>query len=98
MCEKARKLTDEEKSISNADPTCQIDKTDTYALGACMSLVDQIQSGSIENGAIFISANGVELALTNLAMQKHGLRRILIIDWDVNHNLKIQNGFYDSSK
>ena len=63
-----------------------------------MSLIDQIQNRSIENGVIFLNSNSIDFPLVNLAIKKHGLKRILIIDWDINHNLKSQNSFYDSSK
>ena len=63
-----------------------------------MCLVDHIQNNSIDNGVIFLNSSNLELPLANLITQIHGLKRILLIKWDVNHNLRSQNDFYDNPK
>jgi len=93
---KGRKINEEEKKILNG--SFQIEKNDPFALGSCVSLVDQIQDNSIDNGVVFLNSNNIEHTLLNLLIKKHSLKRILLIDWDTNHNLKSQTSFYDTSK
>ena len=89
---------DKEKDLLTENPSLQIDKTDNYALGSCLGLIDEIENESIDNGVIFLNSQNIEFPLVNLTKQKYGFKRILIIDWDINHNANIQNNFYDNSK
>jgi hypothetical protein len=93
---KGRKLNDDEKKILTE--SYQNDKTDSLALGSCLCLIDQIQDNSIDNGVIFLNSNNIEHSLVSLSIKKYGLKRVLLIDWDVNHNLRCQTSFYDTSK
>ncbi|XP_055252354.1 polyamine deacetylase HDAC10 isoform X2 [Moschus berezovskii] len=80
------------------------------AAGAALQLVDAVLTGAVRNGLALVrppghhsqraTANGfcifnnVAIAAKH-AQQKHGLRRILIVDWDVHHGQGIQYIFED---
>ncbi|XP_055415585.1 polyamine deacetylase HDAC10 [Bubalus kerabau] len=80
------------------------------AVGAALQLVDAVLTGAVRNGLALVrppghhsqraTANGfcvfnnVAIAAKH-AQQKHGLRRILIVDWDVHHGQGIQYIFED---
>ncbi|XP_006876475.1 PREDICTED: histone deacetylase 10 [Chrysochloris asiatica] len=80
------------------------------AAGAALQLVDAVLAGDVHNGLALVrppghhsqraAANGfcvfnnVALA-AEYAKQKHGLHRILIVDWDVHHGQGIQYIFED---
>ncbi|KAL2775424.1 polyamine deacetylase HDAC10 isoform 2, partial [Daubentonia madagascariensis] len=80
------------------------------AVGAALQLVDAVLMGAVHNGLALVrppghhsqraAANGfcvfnnVAIAAEH-AKQKHGLHRILIVDWDVHHGQGIQYIFED---
>ncbi|KAM5250573.1 polyamine deacetylase HDAC10-like isoform 11-T15 [Hipposideros larvatus] len=80
------------------------------AAGAGLQLVDAVLTGTVHNGLALVrppghhsqraAANGfcvfnnVAIAAKH-AQQKHGLHRILIVDWDVHHGQGIQYIFED---
>lgn len=80
------------------------------AAGAGLQLVDAVLTGTVHNGLALVrppghhsqraAANGfcvfnnVALAAKH-AQEKHGLQRILIVDWDVHHGQGIQYTFED---
>nr|XP_019567932.1 PREDICTED: histone deacetylase 10 isoform X2 [Rhinolophus sinicus] len=80
------------------------------AAGAGLQLVDAVLTGAVHNGLALVrppghhsqraAANGfcvfnnVALAAKH-AQEKHGLQRILIVDWDVHHGQGIQYTFED---
>ncbi|XP_072597669.1 polyamine deacetylase HDAC10 isoform X9 [Vulpes vulpes] len=80
------------------------------AVGATLQLVDAVLMGAVHNGLALVrppghhsqraAANGfcvfnnVAIAARH-AQQKHGLQRILIVDWDVHHGQGIQYIFED---
>uniref|UniRef100_A0A2K6T854 Histone deacetylase 10 n=1 Tax=Saimiri boliviensis boliviensis TaxID=39432 RepID=A0A2K6T854_SAIBB len=80
------------------------------AVGAALQLVDAVLTGVVQNGLALVrppghhsqraAANGfcvfnnVAIAAVH-AKQKHGLHRILIVDWDVHHGQGIQYLFED---
>ncbi|XP_017743550.1 PREDICTED: histone deacetylase 10 isoform X6 [Rhinopithecus bieti] len=80
------------------------------AAGAGLQLVDAVLTGTVQNGLALVrppghhsqraAANGfcvfnnVAIAAAH-AKQKHGLHRILIVDWDVHHGQGIQYLFED---
>ncbi|XP_040089520.1 polyamine deacetylase HDAC10 isoform X2 [Oryx dammah] len=80
------------------------------AAGATLQLVDAVLTGAVRNGLALVrppghhsqraAANGfcvfnnVAIAAKH-AQQKHGLHRILIVDWDVHHGQGIQYIFED---
>ncbi|XP_023365111.1 histone deacetylase 10 isoform X5 [Otolemur garnettii] len=80
------------------------------AAGAALQLVDAVLTGAVHNGLALVrppghhsqraAANGfcvfnnVAIAAEH-AKQKHGLCRILIVDWDIHHGQGIQYIFED---
>ncbi|XP_057598867.1 polyamine deacetylase HDAC10 isoform X2 [Hippopotamus amphibius kiboko] len=80
------------------------------AAGAALQLVDAVLAGAVRNGLALVrppghhsqraAANGfcvfnnVAIAARH-AQQKHGLHRILIVDWDIHHGQGIQYIFED---
>ncbi|XP_009215835.3 polyamine deacetylase HDAC10 isoform X10 [Papio anubis] len=80
------------------------------AAGAGLQLVDAVLTGAVQNGLALVrppghhsqraAANGF-CVFNNVAIaaayakQKHGLHRILIVDWDVHHGQGIQYLFED---
>ncbi|XP_017743555.1 PREDICTED: histone deacetylase 10 isoform X10 [Rhinopithecus bieti] len=83
------------------------------AAGAGLQLVDAVLTGTVQNGLALVrppghhsqraAANGfcvfnnVAIAAAH-AKQKHGLHRILIVDWDVHHGQGIQYLFEDDPR
>ncbi|KAB1270355.1 Histone deacetylase 10 [Camelus dromedarius] len=80
------------------------------AVGAALQLVDAVMTGAVRNGLALVrppghhsqraAANGfcvfnsVAIAARH-AKQKHGLHRVLIVDWDVHHGQGTQYIFED---
>uniref|UniRef100_S4R8H0 Histone deacetylase domain-containing protein n=1 Tax=Petromyzon marinus TaxID=7757 RepID=S4R8H0_PETMA len=80
------------------------------ALGATLQLVDAVVTGAVRNGVALVrppghhsqrnEANGfcifnnVAIAAER-AKRTHGLRRILIVDWDIHHGQGTQFIFED---
>nr|XP_020036972.1 histone deacetylase 10 [Castor canadensis] len=80
------------------------------AVGAVLQLVDAVLTGAIHNGLALVRPpghhsqraaasgfcvfNSVAIA-AEYAKQKHGLHRILIVDWDIHHGQGIQYIFED---
>ncbi|XP_069437922.1 polyamine deacetylase HDAC10 isoform X4 [Ovis canadensis] len=80
------------------------------AAGAALQLVDAVLTGAVRNGLALVrppghhsqraTANGfcvfnnVAIAAKH-AQQKHGLHRILIVDWDIHHGQGVQYIFED---
>ncbi|XP_062058625.1 polyamine deacetylase HDAC10 isoform X2 [Lepus europaeus] len=80
------------------------------AAGSALQLVDAVLTGTVRNGLALVrppghhsqraAANGfcvfnnVAIAAQH-AKQKHGLQRILIVDWDIHHGQGIQYIFED---
>uniref|UniRef100_A0A673BVX9 Histone deacetylase domain-containing protein n=1 Tax=Sphaeramia orbicularis TaxID=375764 RepID=A0A673BVX9_9TELE len=80
------------------------------AAGAALQLVDNVMTGKVRNGMALVrppghhsmrsAANGfcvfnnVSIA-AQYAKQKHGVERVLIVDWDVHHGQGVQYCFED---
>lgn len=80
------------------------------AAGATLQLVDSVMTGKVRNGMALVrppghhsmrsAANGfcvfnnVAIA-ARYAKQKYGLKRVLIVDWDVHHGQGVQYCFED---
>lgn len=83
------------------------------AVGCTIELVDSILSNKIMNGMAIIRPpghhamkaefngycffNNVAIAAQH-ALNKRGLKRILIVDWDVHHGQGTQRAFYDDPR
>jgi acetoin utilization deacetylase AcuC-like enzyme len=80
------------------------------AVGGLFSLVDQIFDGTIENGFALVRPPGhhaerdraMGFCLFNnvalgarYAMNTYGVKKILIVDWDLHHGNATQNAFYE---
>ncbi len=87
--------------------------TAQLAAGGCFELADKIMSGDLTNGFALIRPPGhhAEVGrgmgfciLNNIALtakylqQKHGLNRILIVDFDAHHGNGTQDVFYETDE
>jgi len=84
-------------------------KTALIAAGSLLSAVDRVMDGSVKNAFAFIRPpghhaesdkamgfclfNNVAIAAEHLKAV-HGLKRVLIVDWDVHHGNATQHSFY----
>lgn len=83
------------------------------AAGAALQLVDSVMTGKVRNGMALVrppghhsmrsAANGFcvfnNVAIAALyAKQKHGAKRVLIVDWDVHHGQGVQYSFEDDPR
>jgi len=81
----------------------------TLAAGAGIHLADQVLSGEIQNGFALVRPPGHHaesthamgfcffnnIAITAKYLQTKGIKRILILDWDVHHGNGTQHQFYE---
>jgi acetoin utilization deacetylase AcuC-like enzyme len=83
------------------------------AAGGVINAVDAIMEGKIQNGFALVRPpghhaeasramgfclfNNIAIGAAHL-IQHHGLKRILIVDWDLHHGNGTQNSFYDSTE
>lgn len=79
------------------------------AAGGALALVDSVMAGEVSNGFAFVRPpghhaeadrpmgfclfNNVALAAAHLRA-RHGLERVLVVDWDVHHGNGTQHSFY----
>lgn len=87
-----------------------LSEKDSFILGSSLELVDALLNNSLDNGLMFVNRNldliknsknqnvNYETILTNLISAKHNLKRILIVDWDRQHNTNLQKEFYSNSR
>ena len=83
------------------------------AAGGVLNAVDSIMGRKIQNGFALVRPPGHHAESTramgfclfnNIAIgaayliKKHGLKRILVVDWDLHHGNGTQNSFYDSAE
>lgn len=83
------------------------------AAGAVLDGIDLVMSGAAANGFALVRPPGhhaehnraMGFCLFNnaaigalYAVQRHGLQRVLIIDWDIHHGNGTQNSFYDDPR
>lgn len=85
----------------------------TLAVGALIKGVDLLVEGAVDNGFAFVRPpghhaekdrcmgfclfNNVAVA-AKYAISHYGMKRIMIVDWDLHHGNGTQNSFYDSDK
>jgi acetoin utilization deacetylase AcuC-like enzyme len=85
-------------------------ETALLAAGGLIELVDAIMAGVVQNGFALVRPpghhaergramgfclfNNVAIA-ARLLRQRHGLERVLIVDWDLHHGNGTQHSFYD---
>lgn len=73
-------------------------------LGSSCELVDNVVTSQSENGCIFVDEAlkdpdfNFETLVTELAIEKHFLKRVLVIDWDRNVNALVKKKFYEDSR
>ena len=85
----------------------------TLAVGALTKGVDLLLAGEIDNGFAFVRPPGHHAEtdrsmgfclFNNVAVAAHyaithcGLKRVMIVDWDLHHGNGTQHSFYDSDK
>ncbi|MCD6153335.1 MAG: histone deacetylase [Syntrophobacterales bacterium] len=83
------------------------------AVGGLLNAIDAVASGSVDNAFAFIRPPGHHaetgraagfcifnnIAIGALhAIKKHGMKRILIADWDLHHGNGTQHSFYEDSR
>lgn len=83
------------------------------AAGGVLRAVDLIMEGKIQNGFALVRPpghhaeasramgfclfNNIAIGAAHL-LEKHGLKRILVVDWDLHHGNGTQHSFFDSDK
>lgn len=88
-------------------------KVACLAAGGVLNAVDSIMRGKIQNGFALVRPpghhaeasramgfclfNNIAIGAAHL-IQKHGLKRILVVDWDLHHGNGTQHSFYDSAE
>ena len=87
-------------------------ETALLAVGGVLALVDAVMGGEVDNGFALVRPpghhaesdramgfcffNNVAIAARYLQV-KHGLERVLVMDWDVHHGNGTQRSFYDTN-
>ncbi|XP_076448227.1 polyamine deacetylase HDAC10-like [Babylonia areolata] len=90
-----------------------VEENARLALGGAIDLVDHVVSGKLQNGMAVVRPpghhamsqqfcgycyfNNIAVA-ARTALKKHGLKRILIVDWDVHHGQGTQFDFYNDPR
>lgn len=84
-----------------------------FAAGGVLDLVDRVMAGKLDNGMALVRPPGHHAEkdramgfclFNNVAvgarylLERHGLTRVLIVDWDVHHGNGTQNSFYDDRR
>ncbi|XP_075721276.1 polyamine deacetylase HDAC10 isoform X2 [Rhipicephalus microplus] len=106
-------VTLENHRLDPATSICQeTNQCARLACGCLLEAVDAVVSEKCRNGVALIRPPGHHSAAATVsgfcifnnaavaaryAMQRHGLKRILIFDWDVHHGNGTQDIFYDSN-
>jgi len=84
------------------------------AAGSILNVVDEVVEGRAQSGGLavvrppghhaevdescgFCIFNNVAVA-AKYAVERHGMKRVLVLDWDVHHGNGIQNIFYDDDR
>ena len=108
ICEKENEIAETDQPFAASNQTIKSDdKSARYVLGSIFELLEQIINEKLNN-ALALVQNSVGLSVASDScleslmaqhlMQKYGLKRILIINMDKNHNLTLQKKFYYTSK
>lgn len=108
---KGRLLNEKEISIWQAQTNNSlISENDSYILGSSCQLIEQIVTNVVENGFIYVNRNldvlksvnakslNYETIIAQMAIEKHLLKRVLVLNWDKEPNLEVQDKFYNDSK
>ncbi|KAK7476011.1 hypothetical protein BaRGS_00032718, partial [Batillaria attramentaria] len=90
-----------------------VEENARLALGGAIDLVEKVVTGQLQNGMAvtrppghhamkeefngYCYLNNVAVA-ASVALEKHGLKRVLIVDWDVHHGQGTQFHFYDDPR
>ncbi|MCA1961587.1 MAG: histone deacetylase [Desulfomonile sp.] len=83
------------------------------AVGGLLNLVDEVVNGNVRNGFALVRPpghhaewdramgfclfNNVAIAARH-AIEKHGMKRIAIVDWDLHHGNGTQRSFYEDKR
>jgi len=72
-----------------------------YSLGSALELVDQIVTDKVNNGIGFFdteSSGYIVPLMVKFCIQKHNIKRILVVNWDSQNDLTLQEEFYENKK
>ncbi len=72
-----------------------------YSLGSALELADQIVTDKVNNGIGFFdkkSSGYIVPLLAKFCIQKYNTKRILVVNWDSQHDVTLQNEFYENKK
>jgi acetoin utilization deacetylase AcuC-like enzyme len=88
-------------------------RTALLASGGLLKMVDEVVNGNIQNGFALVRPpghhaennramgfclfNNIAVAAAH-ALDAHGMKKVLIVDWDVHHGNGTQHSFYDDPR
>jgi acetoin utilization deacetylase AcuC-like enzyme len=94
--------------------TCELSyETALYAAGGLLDTIDAVMDGRVNNGFAMVRPPGHHAEsdramgfclFNNVAigarylLEKYGLERVLVVDWDVHHGNGTQRSFYDDNR
>ena len=96
-------FTDEFKFLSTNPERSELTKTDAFktTLASVLELTDQIINDDLNNGFAFLegeTSSYILSVLLRFCIQKHNTKRILVVNWDAEHDSVIQEEFYDNPR
>ena len=118
--EKCKRFTIGEESSKSLISAKGVTVRERASLASAIELLDNLVSGSIDNGMAFVSTCpkkiaaadqtesnetgnessefSLEATLAKMALDKHELKRILIVNMDLDHTTTTQQAVYDNPK
>ena len=98
---KERTINDSElELLKNATELISNDKFQTD-IGTSLELIDKIKNDDLNNGVVLLNSEhfiAMPSLLANYCIQKYNTKRILVINWDTEHNTQLQNDLYTNQK
>lgn len=95
-------MNESEIEIFKNEPTELItNKNFQIGLGSSLELINQIKNDDLNNGVALLKSDHFKFIpglLAKYCIQKYNTKRVLVLDWDIDHNVELQNEFYTSQK